>query len=602
MCGFIGYSIIKNEKVNYVNNKFETYFDDMKHRGPDFSEKVFYKNEERLSNFGFCRLSIQDLDPSSNKIFHNDNFCLLYNGEVYNVEQLKKKYYANKIFVTKTDTELLFNLILDYGFEKIREIEGIFSIVFINIKKNKITLIRDYTGTKPLFFYFKNKNIYFSSEAWFLYSISNKELDIDACNFYFRFGFTPKDKTLVKDVFKVKPNSINHFYLNSGKFEEKKIVNNLYNSNSTKLKNKFEIKKMMENSIEKNMIGNKNIGVFLSGGLDSSIISILSKRINQNVEAYTSIYDTESELINEDYAITKKLCKEFSIKLNVKVITKHEMFNGDEFLNALKYMDEPIANLNYFSSFKQSEMAKMNNTDIILTGDGADEIFGGYRKYNILHLAHQLRMFSLFNKKIKKYKFMKNEFLPNHIFNKLSEKFMLNIFKNEFYEHIKQSESHLYNEKEFKNKLITINHFDLNNWLTDEHNSKLDKATMANSVEGRVPFQDISILNEYNLENINSNCSILKNKIFLREAFTELPEYILKRKKKGWFLPEQNLLNDFFKKNIFDIFAIQHSNSSVFNYKKIYEYYFTQKIEKLPRYEFITILFFEIWYKRMINC
>ena len=118
---------------------------------------------------------------------------VLFNGEIYNVNELKSKYFSNKTFETNTDTELLFNLLIKYDFEKLRKLRVYFSIAFINFDENKVSLIKDYTGTKPLYItMYENNCIYFASEAWFLYSFSEKKLDINSANFYFRYGFPPK--------------------------------------------------------------------------------------------------------------------------------------------------------------------------------------------------------------------------------------------------------------------------------------------------------------------------------------------------------------------------------------------------------------------------
>ena len=174
MCGFIGFSVNEDDNTDLLNKKFNKFLSEMQHRGPDFSDQISFNKNQRSSKYGFCRLSIQDLDKKANKIFYNDKYCILFNGEIYNVNELKSKYFSNKTFETNTDTELLFNLLIKYDFEKIKEIEGIFSIAFINFDENKVSLIKDYTGTKPLYYMYENNCIYFASEAWFLYSLSEK--------------------------------------------------------------------------------------------------------------------------------------------------------------------------------------------------------------------------------------------------------------------------------------------------------------------------------------------------------------------------------------------------------------------------------------------
>lgn len=601
MCGFIGYSVPEDINRDLIDFKFKNYFNKLNHRGPDYSETITYNKNKQFYKFGFCRLSIQDLDKKANKIFKDDSLCLLFNGEIYNKQDIIKKYFSNFKFETNTDTEVLFNLIKKFGYQKINEIEGIYSIVYYELKKNKITLARDYTGTKPLYYLIDNDKIYFSSEAWFLYSISKKKIDINACNFYFRFGFPPQEKSLITDVHKVKPNSIIEYNIKEKNLTGKELITNL-GSCSIKEDN-LNFKELISKSIKKNLIGNRNIGVYLSGGIDSTIISLETKKFNEKIEAYTSIYEGSNNENNEDYEISKKLCKDNNIKLNVSLIRQKEMLEGEEFINAANYFDEPIANLNFFSSFKQAQHAKENNTAVVLTGDGADEIFGGYRKYQTLEIAKKLDFLSPFYSKLREYKKLNNKNTPFYFSKKIGDKFLKKVFKEKFSYLLTKNNNHEFLSEKFNSKLSNLNYFDFKYWLVDEHNLKLDRSTMANSIEGRVPFQDITILKNFSCHNISNKFTFYKNKLQLREAFKDLPNYVLNRKKRGWFLPETSFLNDFLKKNIFEIFSIEdYDTNYIFNYKKIYEIYFTQSIFKFPRYEFITILMFKLWLNKVMKC
>ena len=201
MCGFIGFiTDINNKQIEAISKKFNTYFDQLKERGPDYSEIKKIKYKSKFIQVGFVRLAIQDLGSSSNKIFYDENSILLFNGEIYNHKELKKKYLKNYQFSTNTDTEVLYKLFQTKGNAILNELRGIFSIVYIDLKNEKTHLIRDFTGTKPLYYTNNSKNLFFSSEAWFLYSLSNKELDINSLNYFLNFGFTQENKTLIKNV------------------------------------------------------------------------------------------------------------------------------------------------------------------------------------------------------------------------------------------------------------------------------------------------------------------------------------------------------------------------------------------------------------------
>ena len=133
MCGFIGYTSLLNQDIKLHQDKFDNYHGKMFHRGPDFQKKIEISNQSRKFNLGFSRLSIQDSSINANRVFYNQNFILLFNGELYNKSFLVKKYFNKKVFKTSTDTEVLFELLLNFGISKIHEIEGIFAFVFIDI-------------------------------------------------------------------------------------------------------------------------------------------------------------------------------------------------------------------------------------------------------------------------------------------------------------------------------------------------------------------------------------------------------------------------------------------------------------------------------------
>ena len=158
MCGIIGYIINqKSEKKDFYKKKFFTSFQRQNHRGPDFKQEVNFNYKELKIQLGFNRLSIIDLDKSANKIFYNNQYYLLFNGEIYNFKKLKDDYLSNEKFSTKTDTEVLFKLLIKYGIDFLKKLQGIFAFTFLDIKKNKLYLARDFTGTKPLYF-FKNND------------------------------------------------------------------------------------------------------------------------------------------------------------------------------------------------------------------------------------------------------------------------------------------------------------------------------------------------------------------------------------------------------------------------------------------------------------
>ena len=603
MCGFIGFITSKNCKLgDTYQKKFQYYFKKQKYRGPDFSESIKINKKNHKICVGFNRLSIQDRSKKGNKIFKSDRYILLFNGEILNFNNLKNKYFFKEKFSSKTDTELLFNFLIKYGDKKINELEGMFAFILIDIEKNTITLCRDYTGIKPLFYITNEDGIFFSSEAWFPYSISNKNLNYFACKFYFQFGFTPKEVTLVENVRKILPSHVMSYNFKNRIITNKKYFNLLKKSKFPKV-DFTNLKYDIENVIKKNLITDTKVGIFLSGGIDSTIIAVIAKKFNDNIQAYTSFFSPNSKFkkFNEDYEYSKKICKEFNIKLNKVVIDENNLFQKKELTNALKYLDEPNANLNFFNSFLQSKFAKRDNCKVILTGDGADEIFGGYERYQKTFISEKFSFLNLIFNKIKKINNLKNDEVAKFFYNNINLNNSKKIFSKKFYDEMIFSKKILKNSK--KNIKISkiINNFDLIDWLPEESNYKLDRSSMLNSIEARVPFQDKKLIEKYFGIDFKEKIDLLSVKKPLKKL-NIIPDYVKKRKKRGWFSPESIFLRHYLEGIFFKTFEKKKIlKQGLLNNNEIMKIYNLHKKGSYFKKELITILIFQIWYDQLLK-
>ena len=602
MCGFIGFiTDINNKQLDEISEKFNIYFNKLKERGPDYSIVKKIKFKSKLIQVGFSRLAIQDLNESSNRIFYNDENLILFNGEIYNHISLKEKYLGDKKISTKTDTEILHKLFQKKGTDIINELEGIFSIVFIDLKTEKVFMARDYTGTKPLYFSNKNNDLFFSSEAWFLYSLSDKELDHQSVNFFLNFGFTDEEKTLIKNVYKVKPRYIYNFNLSNNDLEKNKYFD-LSKSKFNSIQN-FKInRELLENTIKKNLITDTKIGTFLSGGVDSTTISLIAKKYNENIEAITTCFLPENKFkkFNIDFQFSKQISKDYNLKLHTHYISNEKELY-DDFLKITDYLDEPVSNLNFLNTYWQTKIAKENNIKVVLTGDGADELFCGYDRYKSVFLADKLSFFSFLSKKVKKLNNLENREIPLFYYSIFKNKEHKKIFKN--IEHLEDNlPDEIYENLISDKKIDYINFFDTKYWLTNESNYKLDKCSMINSVEARVPFQDINLIKNFFFIPNNLKFSI-QNRKFLLKEMNFLPKYVINRPKTGWFSPEKifletnlnNIISDFF-----DETKIKSQNT--IDYSEIISFFkrFPKENWKIKR-QTLTIILFQIWYDKVLR-
>jgi asparagine synthase (glutamine-hydrolysing) len=600
MCGIIGYIINqKSEKKDFYKKKFFSNFQRQNHRGPDFKQAVNFNYKELKIQLGFNRLSIIDLDKSANKIFYNDQYYLLFNGEIYNFKKLKEDYLSNEKFSTKTDTEVLFKLLIKYGIDFLKKLEGIFAFTFLDIKKNKLYLARDFTGTKPLYLLNNEDGIFFSSEAWFQYSISNKLIDPESFNYYLKFGFSPINTTIIQDVKKIESGTYSTYDLKTKSINSKKYFK-LNKSKNIKLNN-YNFKSSLENIVEKNLISDTKTGIFASGGMDSTLLLMIAKEFNPKVEAYSSYFYPENkfEKFNVDLEYTKKICDFFGVKLNLTEINLRNKKQKSELINAFSKLDEPLPNLNFFNSYLQSKNAKNNNCKVILTGDGGDEIFGGYQRYNNAYIANKVKYLSFFNKKIKLINSLREDKIIEYFYKKFDTNHYKNIVKEDF------NLNKIKNNLKLPNwdKVEILNYFDTKFWLPEESNFKLDRSTMLNSIEGRVPFQDINLLKNIYPILYNKKFSIFHSKKIIRYSFVDIPRFILNRKKHGWFTPENYYLKNYLKDFFLETFDKNKLNKqNIFNHELIIKL-FNEHISNNGYYksELITLLAFQTWYDQVLK-
>jgi asparagine synthase (glutamine-hydrolysing) len=604
MCGIIGYAIHScgDDLKNYYQNKFGHYFKKQKHRGPDYQEIIDDKFKDVELKLGFNRLAIIDLSNRSNKVFKNAHFCLLFNGEIYNYKQLKEHYLKNEKFDTQTDTEVLYRLISIYGIEFVKKLEGIFSFVFIDKLKKKIYLVRDFTGTKPLYYSTNKNGLFFSSEAWFQYSISNKQIDTESFKFYLNYGFSPLNKTLIDNVKKIEPGTYITYDL-----EKKNCTKDNYFELNKKKSSDFDKEKLSElitETIKKNLIADTKIGIFLSGGLDSSLLAITAKEFSPNIEGYTSYFSPKDKFskFNTDLDYAIKISNYLGIKLNFININIEDKNQKLELTNSLNYLDEPLANLNFFNSYLQSKAAAQNNCKVILTGDGADEVFGGYKRYSNIKIAEYLKFVGFANNKISKInKISKNE-IPYHFYKKISLDNNKNIFSDKYNFSKLVDCKNLVAMPEWE-KVEVMNYFDTKYWLSEESNFKLDRSTMLNSIEGRVPFQDINLLNKIFPIPYEHKSSIFSEKKLIKKYCKNIPDFIKNRKKHGWFAPETAYLNTYLKDIFFEYFEKQNiQKQEIFNFTSIenmYKEHYSGK--KNFKTELINLLSFQIWYNNILK-
>ena len=556
MCGIYGFSLKKFSKN--PKSVLKKMSEKIYHRGPDQTGLYIDDNVA----MGIQRLSILDIKNGTQPIYSNNKrYVIVHNGEVYNYLKLKnylqKKGYQ---FETNTDTEVIVNLFQHKGKKCLNDLNGMFAFAIYDLKKKEIFIGRDRYGIKPIYFYYDVEQFIFASElkGILCHESVKPSISPDSIDLYLTMEYVPSPYTIFNDIYKLEKG---HFLLyDNSKLKKEKWYDISF---TPKLMYKKEIDyinkldTLMKDSVRFRTISDVSIGCFLSGGLDSSLITYYLSEISKEKVKTFSIGFEDYSFDETNYA--NIISKHFDTDHNAETFSESKMF---ELLpNVWKNMDEPFADPSLLPTFLLSHFTNQQ-VKVCLSGDGADEIFAGYPTY----LAHKIA--SLIPKQLYSLISQTSSFLPvrhrNMSFdfklrqfsrglrymNKERHQYWLGSFKNNEKQknYLKYFKDSLSNENNLK-QILKQNSNELKDWeinleqdfnfyLTDDMLVKIDRTSMANSLEVRVPYLD------HNIVEFMVKCpSKLKyhgitSKYLLKQlAKKYLPHEVVNRSKKGFGIP-----------------------------------------------------------------
>ncbi len=593
MCGITGF-ISKEKNKKPIIKKMA---DKIKHRGPD-GEGYYIDNDIALAH---RRLSIIDLSTGNQPMFNeNGDIVVIFNGEIYNYielrDELKKDHH---IFKTNSDTEVLVHGYEKWGTNLPNHLRGMFAFAIWDKKTKTLFCSRDHYGIKPLYYYHDENTFLFASEikAFLEYPKFKKEFNESILSSYLSFSFTPTDETFFKNVYRLNPGTNLIFKNNELKLE--KYYNLTFNEKNQSFDESVkEISKVMTDSVNHHMLSDVEVGSFLSSGIDSSYLVSLAKPD----KTYTVGYDIEkySEI---NYA--KDLTNKLGINNTSKIITKEEYLKIIPTI--MYYMDEPTSDpaavALYFVSCLASQDVK-----VVLSGEGADEFFGGYNIYRkdvdcsfynkipffirnfIAKIAYHLPPVRGVNFLIRRGTTLEENYIGvNRVFSEKETKKCLKI-KNQLT--TQEITAPIYNEYKDCSDITKMQAIDINFWLIKDILQKADHMTMANSLEGRVPFIDKEVFKVASSLPIEHKVTKENTKVALREASKEvIPNEAFKKKKLGFPVPIRDWLKEplyynevkntflsdtaklFFNQKYILKLLDQHKNNKKDNYKKIWTIY-----------------------------
>lgn len=505
MCGIMGLfspSINNNKKKNLIKAcKL------LSHRGPD--DEGIYSNKKII--LLHKRLSIIDLKTGKQPI-ENEDFVLIANGEIYNDLDIRRQI-PNFSYKTGSDCESILAVYSKYGLIGFNKLRGMYAFAIYDKKRKKIILGRDPFGIKPLYYFHKNKELIFSSEIKALIAAGNLEIKfkkkkiIELLQIQYNSGMN----TLFSKIFRIRPGEIKVFNseINTEKsiiFDKSKIFKNKKKISSHKLG------KILEKSVELHQRSDVPFGLFFSGGIDSTIILYLMSKISKKkIISYSILFDTPNQF--EEKKKLEKIAKECNSKINFVNFSEEDFWNI--LPKVLKYNDDPILDYAIVPTFRLAQAAK-KDVKVILSGEGADEIFAGYGRH----------------RKIKRVFFKKHNYPYGELdkFKTFQKRFSGWNFELNF--------SRFSNVNTNLSLLQKLQLFDCNEWLPNNLLIKLDRCLMAHGLEGRTPFIDVDVFKNFfgigDQLKIKNGLGKYVLRMFLKE---NLPFYDFSEKKTGFTVP-----------------------------------------------------------------
>lgn len=618
MCGIAGYIGNGNKEI------LERMIDTLKHRGPD-DRGVFVRKDVGLAH---SRLSILDLSPSGHQPMSNEDetVWLTFNGEIYNYLELKNSLNGKHLFKSQTDTEVIIHLYEEVGEKVFEMIHGMFALAIYDFKKEILFLGRDRMGKKPLYWMNFRQGIAFASElkALFEHPEFQKSIDLESLNKYFTYEYIPAPRTIFKKILKLEAGH----YL---KFNKSGLIQNDYwgldfEPKSININDNIKsLESEISRSVKERLVADVPVGIFLSGGIDSSLIAY-----------YTNLY-SKDRIKTFSIGFRDKSFDESSYARSMADFLKSEhherIFDPDDCLailpEVIEKLDEPMADASILPTYLLSKFTRENVT-VALGGDGGDEIFAGYDPF----VAHKLAsLIEKIPKILLKVVYRLVLLLPTS-FNNMSFDFRLKKLISGFLVEKKyrnqvwmsafddKERKQLFNEK-INRKIYSQNVFDdvdrhlkksnINQfidrvslefqrlYLQNQILTKIDRASMFNSLEVRSPFLDTKVVELANHLPVNQKINGLNTKHILKIiARGKIPDHIINRKKKGFGIPIAKWINDQLKPLVLEELGSKNLEKiGLFNVSYVQDLlsqHFSKK--KDNRKQIWTLLVFVLWWKR----
>ncbi|HET9570204.1 MAG TPA: asparagine synthase (glutamine-hydrolyzing) [Bacteroidales bacterium] len=624
MCGICG---VIDFNTNSDVEVLDKMVSSLHHRGPnDRGSNVYYFNESSVG-LGHTRLSILDLSPAGHQPMHFEHLSIVFNGEIYNFNEIKKDLLkVGHIFKSETDTEVILHAFSEWGNNCVSKFIGMFVFAILNKKTLEVTIVRDRAGIKPLFYYWKDGLFLFASElkAFHEHTKFEKKINGNAVHQFMDYGYVPSPYCIFEHCGKLDPGHILTFSITKKSFEIKKYwdVNDYYRLPKLNISYndaQEEVEKLLISAFEYRMISDVPVGVFLSGGYDSTAVTaLLQKKRSEKLKTFTIGFEEG----NNEAPFAKEIANYIGTDHTEYYCTTKE---AQEIIPDLPFnYDEPFADSSAIPTTLVSKLARESVT-VALSADAGDEIFAGYNIYStfLTNLAlisripetargtvgHFSRLGSIITPNIK----LKNkldvlskilkadkEYTPQILYQSYftcSRKHINELF-NFSTQHQKTSFDN--NFKSFKDSLSIALAADYSMYLQNDILTKVDRATMSVSLEGREPFLDHRII-EYAAQLPTEYKYGATKKMILKDIVHKyIPKQLMERPKTGFTVPVYSWL----KSDLLFLLDENLNQQSIEN-SGLFNWTYVQKLkqdflkDKLYDPTIIwKLLQFQIWYNK----
>ncbi|MCG3676386.1 asparagine synthase (glutamine-hydrolyzing) [Aliarcobacter butzleri] len=592
MCGILG--------TNFLNERFDKSLELLHHRGPDFQNSIKIENKQ----FGHTRLAIIDLDEEANQPMIFDDILLVFNGEIYNYKELIHVEHLE--CKTKSDSEVLIRLYQKYGFDFLNKLNGMFSFCIYDMKKDLYFCARDRYGKKPFFYYFKDNKFIFSSSVKSILNLLDYKPNLNkvALSKFMQYFVSFGEDSFYQDIFKLEASTYLIYESNkSRELQKKKYYKiNTYKAIKDEKQALNDIEEILFKSVEYRLNSDVEVASFLSGGIDSSLISALYTKISgKKINTFSIGYDEYKNYCELDFAqITASHINSnhHPVEINQKEYINH--FEQTLYMLEEPHGDSAAIPLNILT--KQIHKAGIKT---VLSGEGSDEIFLGYDNYAKFlkyyefekSLSNEQNLFlndiiGALQNNTKESEYLRRIVKKQNLYNSFGEIYT-DIQRKRLFKKVPTYKT----ETAKQDPIDWMSYIDLKIWLGESLLSKVDRISMGNSLEVRTPFLDFNLVNY--MFSVESHIKVGDtNKYLLKKIASKyIPETIINRTKKGFNSPFNEWLNKEYKNKILEVIVEVNNQTNLFNHEYIFHIYELSKSNKFKQHLY-SLFVFSLWYKK----